>query len=77
MYRIFDLFAHLEHEMIVSQISLILIRNNIYIFYVTHWMVSDTALDGGDTVMAMYNTTQQQQAQACVPREAGSHNVIP
>ncbi|GFH16117.1 uncharacterized protein HaLaN_12477, partial [Haematococcus lacustris] len=38
LYRIFDLFAMLEHKMVISQVSLILLRNNIYIAFITHWM---------------------------------------
>ena len=37
LYRIFDLFTHLDHTMVISQISLMLLRNFVYILLTCHW----------------------------------------
>ena len=37
LYRLFDLFEHLDHTMIISQISLMLLRNFVYILLTCHW----------------------------------------
>jgi len=38
LYRLFDLFALVEHKMLLSQMSLMLVRNFTYVFYIVHWM---------------------------------------
>lgn len=37
MYRIFDLFIMLDRSMVISQISLMLMRNMMYIMLTCHW----------------------------------------
>uniref|UniRef100_A0A7R9VK40 Cyclic nucleotide-binding domain-containing protein n=1 Tax=Chlamydomonas euryale TaxID=1486919 RepID=A0A7R9VK40_9CHLO len=37
LYRVFIMFAHLDHSMIISQISLMLVRNFFYILATCHW----------------------------------------
>ena len=37
LYRLFDLFDLLDHSMIISQISLMLLRNFVYILLTCHW----------------------------------------
>jgi len=38
LYRLFDLFALIEHKMLLSQMSLMLLRNGTFVFYIVHWM---------------------------------------
>ncbi|GAX84454.1 hypothetical protein CEUSTIGMA_g11874.t1 [Chlamydomonas eustigma] len=37
LYRIFELFQQLDHNMVISQISLMLLRNMFYILLTCHW----------------------------------------
>eukprot|EP00798_Chlamydomonas_sp_ICE-L_P000892 gene892-5686_t len=37
LYRLFDFFATVDHKMIISQFSLVVLRNNTYIFFSCHW----------------------------------------
>lgn len=37
LYRVFIMFDHLDHSMIISQISLMLVRNFFYILMTCHW----------------------------------------
>ncbi|GAX84453.1 hypothetical protein CEUSTIGMA_g11873.t1 [Chlamydomonas eustigma] len=37
LYRIFDLFYQLDHDMILSQIALMLLRNFFYLLMTAHW----------------------------------------
>eukprot|EP00798_Chlamydomonas_sp_ICE-L_P032078 gene32078-33724_t len=37
LYNLFDFFATVDHKMILSQFSLIVLRNNTYIFFSCHW----------------------------------------
>ena len=43
LYRIFDFFAMVDHSMLLSQMALILLRNNTYIFFTCHWCVCGPA----------------------------------
>lgn len=38
LYRLFDLFALIEHKVLLSQFMLMLVRNSTYVFYIVHWM---------------------------------------
>ncbi|KAF5831397.1 cyclic nucleotide-binding-like protein [Dunaliella salina] len=38
LYRLFDLFALIEHKVLLSQFMLMLVRNSTYVFYIVHWL---------------------------------------